>query len=154
MIKGVHAMFYSNQAGDLRAFLRDKLGFEATDVGGGWLIFDFEEADMGVHPTDFAGSPPSGTHAISFYCDDIHKTVAELKGRGVDFVHEVEDHGFGFVTHFRMPGGMEIQLYQKKYSTKNKRPAAKSAKASKKGAAKKKAPAKKAKPKKAAKKRR
>ncbi len=39
MIRGVHAMFYSSEAEALRAFLRDKLGFSATDVGGGWLIF-------------------------------------------------------------------------------------------------------------------
>lgn len=38
MIKGMHAMFYSSQADTLRAFLRDKLGLQGTDVGGGWLI--------------------------------------------------------------------------------------------------------------------
>ena len=32
----------------LRAFIRDKLGFPFTDVGGGWLIFDLPEADMGL----------------------------------------------------------------------------------------------------------
>ena len=33
---------------------------------------------MGCHPADEEGAP-SGTHDISFYCDDIEKTVAELK---------------------------------------------------------------------------
>lgn len=52
MIRGVHTMFYSSEAEELRAFLRDKLGFDRfTDVGGGWLIFDIPEADMGVHPS-------------------------------------------------------------------------------------------------------
>ena len=60
MIKGVHTMFYSSEAEKLRAFLRDKLGFAATDVGGGWLIFDAPEADIGCHPTDHEGSPPLG----------------------------------------------------------------------------------------------
>ena len=32
MIKGVHTMFYSSQPEALRAFLRDKLGFSATDA--------------------------------------------------------------------------------------------------------------------------
>ena len=71
---------------ELRAFLRDKLGFPFTDVGEGWLIFDLPEADMGCHPA--AGRrrrSPAGTHDISFYCDDIEKTVAELKQRGVEF---------------------------------------------------------------------
>ena len=65
MIRGVHTMFYSDQAEALRAFLRDKLGLRKfTDVGDGWLIFDLPEADMGVHPVD-SGSAPNGMHAIS-----------------------------------------------------------------------------------------
>lgn len=115
MIRGLHAMFYCSKAGELRAFLRDKLGLDATDVGEGWLIFDAPEADLGVHPTE-NGGPPSGTSDISFYCDDIAQTVRELKSRGVEFVHDVEDHGYGLVTRFRVPGGFDIQLYQPKYS--------------------------------------
>ena len=52
MIRGVHTMFYSSEVEALRAFMRDKLGFRSTDVGGGWLIFDLPEADMGCHPAD------------------------------------------------------------------------------------------------------
>jgi len=115
MIKGMHAMFYSSEAEALRAFLRDKLGMGATDVGGGWLIFDAPEADLGVHPTE-GKDPPSGTADISFYCDDIAATVGEMKARGVEFVHDVEDHGYGLVTHFKVPGGFKIQLYQPRYS--------------------------------------
>ncbi len=114
MIRGLHAMFYSLKADDLRAFLKDKLGLAGTDVGGGWLIFDMPEADLGVHPTD--GSPPSGTADISFYCDDIAQTVSELRERGVDFTQDVEDHGYGLVTFIRAPGDFTIQLYQPKYS--------------------------------------
>jgi catechol 2,3-dioxygenase-like lactoylglutathione lyase family enzyme len=115
MIRGVHTMFYSSQADELRAFLRDKLGFRATDVGDGWLIFDMPEADMGCHPADPEHGAPSGTNDISFYCDDIHKTMSELKARGVEFTHEVQNHGYGLVTHFRVPGDFEIQLYQPLY---------------------------------------
>src|SRR5436190_20203310 len=104
MIRGVHTMFYSSQPEELRAFLRDKLGFPYTDVGGGWLIFDLPEADMGCHPADEGAS--SGTHDISFYCDDIEKTMAELIARGVDFTDPVSDQGYGLVTHFKMPGNM------------------------------------------------
>ena len=101
MITGVHSMFYSSHADELRAFLRDKLGLTATDVGQGWLIFDVPDAELGCHPADPEKGSPSGTHNISFYCDDIHKTVAELKGRGVAFTAAVEDHGYGLVTHFQ-----------------------------------------------------
>src|SRR5688572_14493150 len=104
MIRGVHTMFYSSDADGLRAFLRDKLGFPAIDVGEGWLIFDLPEADMGVHPTEDPPSPPSGTAHVSFYCDDIEKTVKALKARDVEFVDEVQNHGYGLVTFFKMPG--------------------------------------------------
>ena len=118
MIKGVHTMFYSAEPEELRAFLRDKLGFPYTDIGDGWLIFELPEADMGCHPAAETGGDgmPSGTHAISFYCDDIHETVAELKGRGVEFDGGIEDAGFGLVTHFIMPGDVRVQLYQPRYA--------------------------------------
>jgi catechol 2,3-dioxygenase-like lactoylglutathione lyase family enzyme len=114
MIRGLHAMFYSSQADELRAFLRDKLGLRGSDVGGGWLIFDPPEADLGVHPTD-DNDVPSGTADISFYCDDIAETVRELGSRGVEFADEVQDRGYGLVTHFKVPGGFVVQLYQPRY---------------------------------------
>ena len=58
MIRGVHTMFYSSQPEELRAFLRDKLGFPHSDVGGGWLIFDLPEAEMGCHPADVEKGAP------------------------------------------------------------------------------------------------
>jgi catechol 2,3-dioxygenase-like lactoylglutathione lyase family enzyme len=115
MIRGLHAMFYSSHAAELREFLRDKLGLKATDVGGGWLIFDAPEADLGVHPTEDSGVA-SGTAEISFYCDDIAATVRELRGRGVEFTQDPEDHGYGLVTYFDVPGGFKVQLYQPHYS--------------------------------------
>ena len=115
MIRGMHAMFYSSQADALRAFFKDKIGLSGTDVGGGWLIFDAPEADLGVHPTE-GSDVPSGTADISFYCDDIQRTVEELIARGVEFTSDVEDHGYGFVTYFKAPGDFRIQLYQAKYS--------------------------------------
>jgi catechol 2,3-dioxygenase-like lactoylglutathione lyase family enzyme len=115
MIRGLHAMLYTSEPEALRAFLRDRLGFPAHDVGGGWLIFDMPEADLGCHPAGAEGAP-SGTHDISFYCDDIRRTVAELTARGVEFTGPVVDHGYGLVTHFRVPGGFEVQLYQPRYA--------------------------------------
>jgi hypothetical protein len=108
-------MFYSSEPEALRAFLRDKLGLPATDVGDGWLIFDLPEADMGCHPADEGEGAPSGTPDISFYCDDIERTVAELKAKGVEFTGPVTDRGYGLVTHFKVPGGFAVQLYQPKY---------------------------------------
>lgn len=116
MIRGVHAMFYSSKADELRAFLRDKLGMIGTDVGEGWLIFDAPEADLGVHPTDSSEGPASGTADISFFCDDLEATVADLASRGVEFTGPSRDAGFGYVAHMKVPGGFEIMLYQPKYA--------------------------------------
>ena len=115
MIRGLHGLFYTSDAAAMRAFMRDKLKLPYTDVGDGWLIFDLPEGDIGVHPIDESGEPPSGTHDVSFYCDDIHGTVAELRARGVHFDEDVADHGYGFVTYFTMPGGVKVQLYEPKY---------------------------------------
>jgi len=114
LVRGMHGMFYSSQADALRLFLRDKLGLRGTDVGGGWLIFNAPEADLGVHPTE-GPEPKSGTADISFYCDDIHASVREMKARGVEFTMDVQDHGYVLVTHFKAPGGFDVQLYQPKY---------------------------------------
>jgi hypothetical protein len=66
-----------------------------------------------VHPAE----DPSyaGKHDVSFYCDDIQGTVADLKSRGVEFTKDVEDHGYGLVTYFIAPGGVTVQLYQPRY---------------------------------------
>jgi hypothetical protein len=117
MITGVHTMFYSSKAQELRLFIRDKLCFPVTDVGGGWLIFDLPQAEMGCHETDAQSvdGKPSGTHHISFYCDDIYRTKEELRNRGVEFTDEIADVGYGLATHFRMPGDFAVELYQPKY---------------------------------------
>ena len=109
MIKGLHALLYTPKPEELRAFIRDKLRFPFTDVGEGWLIFGMPEADLGCHPSDGV------SHSISFYCDNIKKTVEELKSRGVQFTTGISDESFGLVTHFQMPGDVEVQLYQPKY---------------------------------------
>jgi hypothetical protein len=110
MIKGIHGLLYSSDAAASRAFFRDKLKLPSNDIGDGWLIFDFKEGDLGVHPLDHGGA--AGDHDVSFYCDDIHGTLKEL---GVE--HEpVQDHGYGLVTHLTVPGGIRVQLYEPKYS--------------------------------------
>jgi glyoxalase/bleomycin resistance protein/dioxygenase superfamily protein len=125
MIKGIHSMFYSSQAEELRAFLRDILALPFTDVGGGWLIFEAPEVEVGVHPSD-DNQPHArpGAHDISFYCDDVGQTVSHLKDRGVEFTDEVSDQGYGLVTHFKMPGDVTVQLYQPHYTKALKEPPA------------------------------
>ena len=113
MIRGIHGLFYSTDPEATRAFFRDQVKLPGTDIGDGWMIFDFKEGDLGVHPVD--DPKDAGQHDISFYCDDIHGTVAGMKSRGVEFTREVEDHGYGLVTYFKAPGGITVQLYEPRY---------------------------------------
>jgi len=115
MIKGVHAMFYTPKAEACRAFLRDKLRFPFCDVGGGWLIFDPPEADIGCHPSR------KKFHGISFYCDHIKRTVAQLKRRGVRFTTPIKNEGFGLTALFVMPGPFKVMLYQPLYKKGKRR---------------------------------
>jgi hypothetical protein len=117
-ITGLHSMFYSTQAPKLRAFFRDKIHFPTTDAGGGWLLFDLPTADLGVHPIDPGqpNQPPPNTPAISFFCDDLQATVADLQSKGVQFTTPIENHGYGLVTHLLAPGDLHIQLYQPLYT--------------------------------------
>jgi predicted enzyme related to lactoylglutathione lyase len=124
MIRGIHGLFYSSEPEAARAFIREKLKLPFTDTGEGWLIFDLPEGDVGIHPTDEKDSVTSGTHDVSFYCDKIHETVAQLRERGVEFTSEVADHGYGYVTYFTMPGGIRVQLYEPKYTKRQEKKSA------------------------------
>lgn len=102
-------MFYTPHAEELRAFLRDKLGLSYFDSGDSWLIFNFSDAEIGCHPSE------KPFQDISFYCDDIHATVAELRSKGVEFIEDVQDFEWGYSITFSAPGDFKIQLYQPKY---------------------------------------
>lgn len=113
MIKGIHGLFYSTDPDATRAFFRDLVQLQGSDVGEGWWIFDLPEGDLGIHPVD-EGQPGGGQH-LSFYCDDIHGTVADLAKRGVQFTEAIADRGWGLVTQFTAPGGIAVQLYEPRY---------------------------------------
>ena len=112
MITGAHAVLYSSDAVALRAFLRDKLGFESVDAGGGWPIFALPPAEIAAHPS----SPQDGgRHELHLMCDDIEATVAELSAKGVEVTGPVEDAGWGRRTAIRVPGGGEIGIYEPRH---------------------------------------
>jgi glyoxalase/bleomycin resistance protein/dioxygenase superfamily protein len=113
MIRGIHGLFYSSDPEATRAFFRDRVRLPGSDIGEGWWIFDLPEGDLGVHPVEEDGD--AGTHDVSFYCDEIQRTVADLESRGVRFTGPVADHGYGLVTYFEAPGGLRVQLYEPRY---------------------------------------
>ncbi len=114
MIRGIHGLLYSTDPEATRTFFRDALRLGGSDIGEGWWIFDFAEGDLGVHPVNDPGD--AGLHAISFTCDDIEATVADLKSRGVRFTRGVETREYGYVTEILAPGGVTIQLYEPRYA--------------------------------------
>ncbi|MHC5009814.1 MAG: VOC family protein [Planctomycetota bacterium] len=109
MIKAVHASFYTPEPEAARAFFRDELGLPATDVGEGRLIFDLPEGEGGGHPAD------APANDISFSCDDIEATVAELESKGVECATAIEDHGYGFVAVMNITGDVKARLGQPQY---------------------------------------
>ena len=110
MINGVHAIVFSQEAGKVRAFFRDVLGLPSVDAGGGWPIFGLPPAELAVHPAD-----GTGRHELYLMCDDIHATLTELKGKGVEVAQDVSDQGWGLLAAIRMPDGAELPIYQPRH---------------------------------------
>jgi catechol 2,3-dioxygenase-like lactoylglutathione lyase family enzyme len=109
-VTGAHVLLYTPEAEALRAFFRDVLGWRDVDAGEGWLIFALPASELGVHPSE-----GSTRHELSLICDDVHATVEELRGKGVEFRGEPADAGYGIVTTMLLPGGVEVDLYEPRH---------------------------------------
>jgi hypothetical protein len=48
-------------------------------------------------------------------CDDIHATLAELRGKGVDVARDVSDQGWGLLAAIRLPDGSELPIYEPRH---------------------------------------
>ena len=114
-ITGAHMLLYTTEPEALRAMLRDVFGWKYVDAGHGWLIFALPPAEMGVHPAEGPTYQSGVRHQISLMCDDIRKTVAELRGKGVEIKGEPEDEGFGITVMLGLPGGVEVTLYEPRH---------------------------------------
>jgi hypothetical protein len=120
-------LFYTSEAENLRAMLRDVFGFSYVDAHAGWLIFRLPPAEVGVHPAEGPTFESGVRHQISFMCDDIHKTILELRAQGVEIVGEPKTESYGITTTLRLPGGCDVMMYQPFHpiAADIKRPAAK-----------------------------
>ncbi|MET0903805.1 MAG: VOC family protein [Acidimicrobiales bacterium] len=107
-ITGTHALLYTSEPDAVRAILRDLLGLGHVDAGDGWLIMKLPPAEVGVHPT----APGETHHELSFLCDDIGATMAELRAKGLEFDREPEDRRYGLVSFLVLPGDLKVQVYQ------------------------------------------
>ena len=112
---GVHTLLYTSEPEKLRAMLRDVFGWRHVDAGGGWLIFTTPPAEMGVHPAEGPTYDGGMRHQVSFMCDDINATIADLRRKGVEFVGEPQDEGYGITIMMNLPGGCEVMLYEPRH---------------------------------------
>ena len=112
MITGMHAIVFSAEAEKVRAFFADVLGMPSADAGGGWLIFALPPAELGVHPGEGPNFESGMRHEISFMCDDIHSTIADLRAKGVQIDGEPQTESYGITAMISLPGGVQMMLYQ------------------------------------------
>jgi predicted enzyme related to lactoylglutathione lyase len=110
VITGAHSIVYSSDADGVRAFFRDVLELPSVDAGHGWLIFALPPSEVAAHPADGAGR-----HELYLMCDDIRATVAELEAKGVEFTRPIDEERWGLVTAIKLPGGVELGLYEPKH---------------------------------------
>lgn len=120
MITALHTLVYADDPDAARAFFRDVLRLPGVDTGGGWLIFRTGPSELGVHPASWEGvgggvqrTPQS--FDVSFMCDDLTATMAELSGRGAEFAGEVQDEGWGTTVQLVVPGAGNVMLYEPGY---------------------------------------
>jgi hypothetical protein len=109
-------LLYSCEAEALRATLRDTLGFRYVDAGGGWLIFAMPPAELGVHPAEGPTWESGVRHQISFMCDDIRATAAELRAKGIRIDGEPQDEGWGITVIMTLPGEVRVMLYEPRHA--------------------------------------
>jgi predicted enzyme related to lactoylglutathione lyase len=110
-ITGVHTILYTPEAQALREVLRDVFGWSHVDAHEGWLIFALPPTELGVHPAD------APHHEVSFMCDDIEATMAELQAKGIEFEGPPTPAGFGITATMVLPGGVHVMLYQPRHPT-------------------------------------
>ena len=148
-IIGTHLLFYTSEAEKVRATLRDVFGFKHVDAGGGWLIFRVPPGEVGVHPAEGPTYESGVRHQITFMCDEIHKTIADLRAKGID-VDQPKTESYGITTTMHLAGGCDVMMYEPRHAIAAdigrvgtraaKRPAPKKKHSTKKAAAKKVSP--------------
>ena len=114
-IIGAHVLLYTSEPEALRATLRDVLGWKHVDAGEGWLIFKLPPAELGVHPAEGPSYDSGFRHQFSLMCDNIRATSDELKAKGIDVVGEPVDEGWGITVSIKLPGGVDVQLYEPRH---------------------------------------
>ena len=117
MVTAAHVLLYTSEPEKVREIFRDVFKWKNVDAGGGWLIFRLPPAELGIHPAEGKGPTyETGTlHQFTLVCDDLTKTVADLREKGIVIQGAPEDQGWGISVMLALPGGLEVMLYQAKH---------------------------------------
>jgi hypothetical protein len=110
MINGGHVVIYSRDANADKAFFKNVMKFGHVDVHDGWLIFKLPPSELAVHPSD-----ENDLHQFYLMTDDLDADMAALKKSGVP-CEDATQQSWGRVTHFRLPGGGTLGLYQPRHA--------------------------------------
>jgi predicted enzyme related to lactoylglutathione lyase len=116
-IIGTHALLYTSEPEAVRAVFRDVFGWRHVDAGHGWLIFALPPAELGIHPGEGPTFESGVRHQLSFMCDDIHETIADLCTKGIEVRDEPRDDGYGVTTTMVLPGGLDVMLHEPRHDT-------------------------------------
>ena len=114
-ITGLHGLVYTSEPEKVRAMLRDVFGFRHVDAGGGWLIFAMPPAELGVHPAEGPNFEGGAGHLLSFMCDNIAATIAELRTKGVTVADGPKDEGYGITAMLKLPGDCNVMIYEPRH---------------------------------------
>ena len=108
-------MYSKDEEAD-RDFFKEVFGFDSVDAGHGWLIFALPPAEVAFHPGD------ESRHELYLMCDDLEKTMAELKRKRVVFKGAIDDRRWGRLAHVELPGGGTLGIYQPKHPVPSHKP--------------------------------
>jgi catechol 2,3-dioxygenase-like lactoylglutathione lyase family enzyme len=101
-----------------RRFYRDVLGFEIAAERVGELVLAHDGALLQVFACDApAPAQVHGSNAaqvLVFEVEDLEAAMADLKAKGVDFIHaEPGRNVYGRYAAFKAPGGLVHEIFQR-----------------------------------------
>jgi len=102
-----------------KVFYRDTLGLAPLYEGDGWAEYDTGNVALALyHDADAPSGAPSTRNAVvALAVPDIHAAVAELRGKGVAVVQEVEEYDPCYMATVTDPFGNAVMLHQRKDGT-------------------------------------
>ena len=72
-------------------------------------------AEIGVHPSEGPTYDSGVRHQLSLMCDDIEKTIQELRAKNIEIEGSPQDEGWGITVEIVFPGGPKVMLYQPRH---------------------------------------